>query len=106
VSIRLDWPGFVVRETIACVTPGGSDQRVDREVNGLSIKAATKNALVVKLNAALKALSLGDTATACARLQDFIGLCVSQTGKKLIPVTKAEQLIAEASSIQDALGCP
>jgi hypothetical protein len=41
------------------------------EVNGLSgVKSATKNSLVVKLNAALKALSLGDTATACARLQD------------------------------------
>src|SRR5262249_20865127 len=39
-----------------------------------NVPNATKNALVVKLNAALKALKANQTATSCARLQDFINL--------------------------------
>ena len=77
------------------------------EVNGLSgVKSATKNALVVKLNAALKALSIDDTATACARMRDFINLCLAQKSKKLIPASVADDLIADATQIRDAIGCP
>src|SRR5262249_39414851 len=44
-------------------------------VNGLQgVKAATENALVVKLNAAQKALTNGDVATGCSNLKDFINL--------------------------------
>jgi hypothetical protein len=77
------------------------------KVNNLpGIKSATKNSLVVKLNAALAALSVNDTATACARMQDFINLTKAQTSKKLIPASTAVDLIADATRIRLALGCP
>jgi hypothetical protein len=77
------------------------------DVNSLSVKPAVKNALVVKLNAVLAALSVNDTATACARLQDFINYCRAQTGKKLpVPPDAGAALIAEATSIRTALHCP
>jgi hypothetical protein len=64
-----------------------------------------KNALVAKLNAALKALKANQTATACARLQDFINQVRAQSGKK-ISVIAASGLIADATQIRATVGCP
>src|SRR5258708_31512208 len=51
-------------------------------INGLpGVKAPTKNALIVKLNAAQSALRAGNTALACSDLKDFISLCAAQMGK-------------------------
>jgi hypothetical protein len=76
------------------------------KVNGLpEVRSAIKNALVVKLNAAQKALSTNDKNTACAALRDFIDLCVSQKNKKLIPATAADGLIADAMHIRTVIGC-
>ena len=77
------------------------------KVNGLpGVKAATKNALVVKLQAALAALSAGNQSVACSALVDFINLCKAQKDKKLIPASSADELIADATRIKAALGCP
>lgn len=76
------------------------------KVNGLAgVKSAIRNALVVKLNAAQKALSKNDKPTACVALKDFIGLCVSQKNKKLIPATAADELIDGATHILTIIGC-
>jgi hypothetical protein len=76
------------------------------KVNGLpGVKSPIKNALVVKLNAAQKALSKNDKPTACAALKDFIDLCVSQKNKKLIPPSAADDLIARATLIRVVIGC-
>jgi hypothetical protein len=57
------------------------------------------------LNAALAALGRGNTATACARIQDFINQCRAQQGNKLT-VAAADSLIADAVEIQGLIGCP
>jgi len=76
------------------------------KVKGLpNVPSGTKNALVAKLNAALKALKANQTATACARLQDFINLVQAQSGKKISAIA-ASGLIADATQIRAMLGCP
>jgi hypothetical protein len=105
ISVARD-AGTVNLETVVCENPVDLINALIGQVNALSIQAAIKNALVVKLNAALQALSIGDTATACARVQDFINLCLAQQGKKLVPASAADALIAEALTIRDVLGCP
>jgi hypothetical protein len=73
-------------------------------VAGLNLPAGTKSSLDAKLRAALTALTAGDVVTACARMQDFIGYAIAQSGKK-IPAATANALVAEATSIRSALGC-
>lgn len=88
---------------------GAAEQIADLivKVNDLpNIKTATKNALVVKLNAAATALKVNDTATACVRLQDFINLAKAQMAKKLVPPSVATDLIADATRIRAVLACP
>jgi len=76
-------------------------------VNGLSgVKPATKNALIVKLNAAQKALSAGNTTLACSNLKDFISLASAQAAKKQLTAAQANLLIAEATRIRAVLACP
>jgi hypothetical protein len=70
------------------------------------VKNATKNALIVKLNAAQKALSAGNTALACSNLKDFIALAKAQMGKKEITPAQANLLIAQATNIRTVLACP
>ncbi len=75
-------------------------------VNNLpGVKAATKNSLVVKLKAAQTALSAGDSATACAQVQDFLNLVKAQGGKKELSTAQATALSAEATRIRTVLGC-
>lgn len=76
------------------------------EVNALpNLHHGTRNALVVKLQAALAACSAGDLAAACERVQDFINLSRAQSGKKLSRAV-ALDWIADANAIRQALGCP
>ncbi len=75
-------------------------------VNGLpGVKAATKNALVVKLNAAQTAVAAGNSALACSNLKDFINLVSAQAGKKQITSAQATLLIREATRIRAVLAC-
>ena len=66
--------------------------------------AGLKTAFGAKLAAAAKALADGDTAAACAALQDFANHVKAQSGKKVAAATAAE-LIAAAQAIRTALGC-
>jgi hypothetical protein len=76
-------------------------------VNGLpGVKAAIKNALVVKLNAAQMALTNGDTSTACSSLKDFINLAMAQAAKKELTSAQANSLSSEATRIRAVLACP
>jgi Tol biopolymer transport system component len=74
-------------------------------VRSFNLPYGTANSLTVKLRAALDALEAGDTATACARLSDFVNHTRAQSGKKLT-AAQANQLIEEATSIRALLGCP
>jgi hypothetical protein len=77
------------------------------KVNSLTaVNAATRNALVVKLQAALSAAKSGRTATACECMTDFINLAKAQKDKKLVPATVADDLIADATRIKAVLGFP
>jgi hypothetical protein len=60
--------------------------------------------LLVKLHAAVAALSIDDTSAACARLQDFINEAQAQQGKKLA-TDAATSLIEEAETIRTLVGC-
>jgi hypothetical protein len=76
-------------------------------VNGLpGVKTATKNALVVKLAAAQKALGKGNIASACSSLKDFIGLAFAQAAKKELLAAQSSLLIVEATRIRAVLACP
>ena len=95
--------------TFSVHVKGANEQINDliAKVNGLAgVKDATKNALVVKLLAALAAAAKGDTATECARMADFISLAKAQKEKKLIPASAADSVIADATRIKAVLGCP
>jgi hypothetical protein len=73
-------------------------------VQSLSIEAGVKNALIVKLRAALAALNASDSPTDCARLQDFINLVNAQTGKKLTAAS-SNCVAWAAMRIRAVLGC-
>ncbi len=73
-------------------------------VRSFNLPYGTTNSLTVKLRGALDALEAGDTATACARLSDFVNHTRAQSGKKLT-TAQANQLIEEANAIRSLLGC-
>jgi hypothetical protein len=62
------------------------------------------NALNKKLQHALDALAVGDTAGACDSLQSFLNQVKAQNGKKLT-ATQAQQLTDLATEIRTQLGC-
>jgi hypothetical protein len=69
-------------------------------------KSPNKTALIAKLQAALAALAKNDSATACARMQDFINLVKAQKDKKVIKASDADALTADALRIRLVIGCP
>ncbi|HEY6211559.1 MAG TPA: HYR domain-containing protein [Vicinamibacterales bacterium] len=75
----------------------------------LGLPAGTVTSLVAKLRDALAAAAAGDTATACAKVRDFINEVNAQTqpprNKKLTP-DEARQLLSAANQIKSTLGCP
>jgi hypothetical protein len=68
------------------------------------IPAGIKTSLNAKLNAAQAALSAGDVATACGKLQDFLNEVRAQRGKK-IPVPLADALTSSVTAISAVVGC-
>jgi len=69
-------------------------------------KSPNKTALIAKLQAALAALAKNDSATACARMQDFINLVKAQKDKKVIKASDADALTADGLRIRLVIGCP
>jgi len=85
---------------------GAAEQTADliTAVNNLATKAGTKNALLAKLNAALKKIQSNNSGAACGELQAFINLVDAQRGKA-ISTSDADSLIAAATQIRAVLGC-
>jgi hypothetical protein len=73
-------------------------------VNSLHLSASLQTALDNKLRDVLTAITVGQTASACSELSDFIGFVQSHTGKG-ITQSQASQLIAAARQVQAVLGC-
>jgi hypothetical protein len=73
-------------------------------VSNLATKQGTKNALLVKLNAALAKVQAVNNGPACGPLADFISLVNAQLGKD-ITVSDANALVAKATQIRAVLGC-
>jgi hypothetical protein len=105
VSDSGDTPS-AVSQSFTVTVNGAATQVSDliTTVNSMGLSSGLQNSLDVKLNAALKAVNAGQTATACSDLSDFIGQAQSQSGKGLT-VSQANQLIAAAKQVQAVLGC-
>ena len=73
-------------------------------VAGLGIQHGIAKALDSKLQDALDALAVDDTAGACDSLQSFLDLVNAQTGKKLTSA-QAQQLTDAANDIRTQLDC-
>ena len=63
-----------------------------------------RGSLDSKLRDAQAGLAAGNTAKACGSLTEFVGLVQAQSGKA-IPVTTAQQLVADATRIKAVIGC-
>jgi hypothetical protein len=73
-------------------------------IQSYNLDRGTENSLTSMLDAALKALQAGDTATACGSLTALINHAQAQSGKKLT-VARADEIIALATRIRNAIGC-
>jgi hypothetical protein len=73
-------------------------------VNNLSTKPGTKNALLVKLNAALAQIQGSSTGPICGPLAAFVNLVSAQKGQD-IAASDADALIAKAKQIMAVVGC-
>jgi hypothetical protein len=72
--------------------------------NSALIPASIKTSLNAKLQAALAAFQLGDIATTCSKLQDFLNELRAQRGKK-IPGDLADALTNRVIQIRADVGC-
>jgi hypothetical protein len=63
-----------------------------------------RNALSVKLDAALTAIAKGKTSAACSALKDFINQVTAQKGKA-IPTATANAWILTAQQLMASIGC-
>jgi len=73
-------------------------------VESFDLPQGTENSLITKLQDALVATNVSDTATACSCFSAFINECQAQSGKKLT-TDQATQLINSANQIKTELGC-
>ena len=85
---------------------GAAEQAADliTAVNNLATEHGIKNALLVKLNAALKNIQSNNAAAACGELKAFINLVAAQRGKA-ISTSDADSLTAAATQIRAVIGC-
>jgi hypothetical protein len=85
---------------------GAAEQTADliAAVNGLATKAGIKNALFVKLSAALSHIQSGNLAAACGELNAFINLAEAQRDKA-ISTSDADALIAAVTRIRAVISC-
>ena len=74
-------------------------------IESFNLHHRTASTLITKLQDALTAIEVGDTAIACDSLTSFINQCRAQSGKKLT-ADQATQLINTATEITTDLGCP
>jgi hypothetical protein len=88
----------------SCATPGTAIGDLQDLVASMGIHHGITNALNSKLQNALDALAIPDTAGACFWMQSFLNLVNAQTGKKITPA-QAQQLTSAASDIRTQLGC-
>jgi len=79
-------------------------QDLTGDVNDLPIGNGLKNALLVKLNAALAAIARNNLSAACGELGAFINLAGAQAGKA-ISAADAAALIEDATRIRAVIGC-
>ena len=92
--------------TVKVKSPAEQAADLIAKVSGLTgVKAATKNSLLVKLEAAQAAIAAGKQKAACGKLLDFINEVNAQRGKKELTEAQAADLIADATRIRGALGC-
>lgn len=85
----------------------GPDEQLTRlrdDVHALGLIPGIDTSLVTRLEAALAAIDLGDTATACVRLASFIREVTALAGTQ-IPATEAAELIEQANRIRAVIGC-
>ena len=73
-------------------------------VRSFNLPAGTESSFITKLQDALAAIEVSDTATACDSLTAFINACQAQSDKKLT-AAQASQLINSATLIKTTLGC-
>ncbi len=85
---------------------GAAEQIADltTAIDNLATKQGIQNALLVKLNAALKNIDEKNSAAACGELQAFINLAEAQSGKA-ISTSDANSLIVAATQIRAVIGC-
>lgn len=85
---------------------GAAEQTADliTAVSNLATNAGIRNALLVKLNAALKHIQSQNSPPACGELQAFINLVKAQEGKAINP-SDANALITAATQIRAVIGC-
>lgn len=89
------------------VTVRGPSAQIDTlalAVKSLALSKGLTTALLAKLAAAQAALAVGDSATGCGALADFIGQVQAKAGKE-ISTDQANSLIAAANQVRSALGC-
>lgn len=93
-------------ENFTVVVEGASAQLVDLRdyIVGLDLQRGTKTSLRVKVEAARVAVAFGATEFACDSLQSLINQSNAQRGKKLT-IEQADRIIADATRIQNVLGC-
>jgi len=80
------------------------DDLADYIASQSTIKASTRNALRVKLDATLAALAVPDASLACQAMLDFINLVKAQRAKH-ITAAQADYITAQASDIRLLMGC-
>jgi Tol biopolymer transport system component len=84
--------------------PSAEIQTLETMVSNLNLGFGTTTSLNKKLAAALDLIQAGDTASACAALQDFMSEVSAQSGKK-ISTSDASALTNYAAAIRTLLGC-
>lgn len=80
-------------------------QNLKEEIENLPIHPGVKSALCAKLERAAAALDNGNIGAACRELGAFINCAQVHRGKKLTEA-QADELIAAAQAIMDAIPCP
>jgi hypothetical protein len=92
--------------TVKVKSPAEQTADLIVKVNGLNnVTDATKNSLLVKLQAAQDHMVAGRQRGACGKLLDFINEVNAQRNKKQLTDAQAADLIADATRIMAALGC-
>ncbi len=90
------------------ITPPPAEEMIENlkeVVENLPIEPAVKISLCAKLQRAAAALDNGSIGAACWELTSFINCVEVHRGKKLNE-DQADELIAAAQAIMDAIGCP